>query len=138
MRYSTALGLGSVILKWVAGTTNDGHGGGCALGMIYKGGKTATELGQLSAQLPCDCDLSRPIMGSGCGPAWYHGICTLDHAIIHLFNYHVMTKKDWSMEKLIDWVRSVEPADPKEDANATAAAASCEETAERCAVPVLR
>jgi len=36
--------------------------------------------------------------------------------IVHLFNYHVMTKKDWTMDQLIDWVRSVEPPDPEEDA----------------------
>lgn len=29
--------------------------------------------------------------------------------IIHLFDFHVMTLGDWTLDQLIDWVRSVEP-----------------------------
>lgn len=32
--------------------------------------------------------------------------------IAHLFDYHVVHKKDWTLEQLVDWVRTVEPAEP--------------------------
>jgi hypothetical protein len=32
--------------------------------------------------------------------------------IAHLFDYHVVHKKNWTLEQLVDWVRTVEPAEP--------------------------
>lgn len=32
--------------------------------------------------------------------------------IAHLFDYHVVTKKNWTLEQLVDWVRTVEPSEP--------------------------
>ena len=32
-----------------------------------------------------------------------------DDVIIHLFDLHVFGEKDWTLDQLIDWVRSVEP-----------------------------
>jgi hypothetical protein len=32
--------------------------------------------------------------------------------IAHLFDYHVVRKKDWTLEQLVDWVRTVEPVEP--------------------------
>lgn len=62
--------------------------------------------------LPCECkDL---IVGGGMRLLASSGRESLMSAIIHLFNYHVMTKKDWTMEKVIDYVASVEPPDPLE------------------------
>jgi hypothetical protein len=29
--------------------------------------------------------------------------------ITHVFDYHVIVEKDWNLEQLIDWVRSIEP-----------------------------
>lgn len=43
MRLAEAIRLGSLVLKPVAGTTNDGKGGGCALGMAWKATSTANE-----------------------------------------------------------------------------------------------
>ena len=40
---------------------------------------------------------------------------TLGSISIHLFNDHVMTKKEWTMDQLIDWVATVEPPDPEEE-----------------------
>jgi hypothetical protein len=42
--------------------------------------------------------------------------------IIHLWDYHVDLRGDWTIEKLADWVRSVEPADPAETAAEPASA----------------
>jgi len=44
----------------------------------------------------------------------------LSMVVVHLFNDHVMTRKDWTLDQLIDWVRSVEPADPEEKASEAA------------------
>lgn len=34
-------------------------------------------------------------------------------AIAHVFNEHIYGKQDWTLDQLIDWVRSVEPAEPE-------------------------
>ena len=34
--------------------------------------------------------------------------------IAHIFDYHVMTTGQWTLDQLIDWVRSVEPDEPVE------------------------
>ena len=36
--------------------------------------------------------------------------------IAHIFDYHVMTKKNWTLERLAAWVKTVEPEEvlPKE------------------------
>ena len=31
--------------------------------------------------------------------------------IAHLFDHHVVNKKNWTLEQLVDWVRTVEPAE---------------------------
>jgi hypothetical protein len=31
--------------------------------------------------------------------------------IVHVFNYHVCTVKDWTLDQLIDWIRTIEPAE---------------------------
>ena len=32
--------------------------------------------------------------------------------IAHVFDYHVVRQKNWSLEQLVDWVRTVEPNEP--------------------------
>ena len=34
--------------------------------------------------------------------------------IAHIFDYHVMTTGQWTLDQLIDWIRSVEPDEPVE------------------------
>jgi hypothetical protein len=38
--------------------------------------------------------------------------------IAHLFDHHVMRKKNWTMEQLVEWVRTVEPNDAMPPATA--------------------
>jgi hypothetical protein len=33
--------------------------------------------------------------------------------ITHLFDWHVMVKKNWTLERLVAWVETVEPKEPK-------------------------
>lgn len=39
---------------------------------------------------------------------------SLSEWIVHVFNYHVMAVKDWTLDRLVQWVASVEPAEPEE------------------------
>jgi hypothetical protein len=33
----------------------------------------------------------------------------IKEVITHLFDYHIMVKKNWTLEKLVAWVKTVEP-----------------------------
>lgn len=120
MRLSEKIALGSLMLRPVPGILNDGHGGGCAFGMAKAADSAYVDKAWLTEihedVLPCDCGKDKSlVMG---------GMCTLlprswsardyTNAIVHIFNYHVATKKDWTIDQLCDWVRSVEPDEPEE------------------------
>jgi len=36
------------------------------------------------------------------------------HIIAHIFDEHIFGAKDWTLERLVDWVRSVEPEEKTE------------------------
>ncbi len=116
MRMAQAILLGSTMLKWVRGVIDSGDGG-CALGMANAGGvdwSSQRWINQhLDAQLPCDCDTTKQIMCGGAIMGWFDTRWTKLNTLVHLFNYHVMTTKDWTIEQLCDWVDSVDPA-PRE------------------------
>jgi len=141
------MALGSTMIRWLAGVRhNDDMRSGCALGMVEMATPNAADMFHRAKvelenlRMPCDCNCNVQIMGSACVNTFYSPVgeefCQI---VVHLFNYHVMTAKDWSMERLIDWVRSVELADPEEDSNAATEAPAHEGTAvPDLAVPVLR
>lgn len=123
MKISTAIALGRTMIKAVAGTRNNGLGYGCALGMAeaaigqtnyYKSAESNWRwITVPSLPLPCGC--TGLVMGSGCHTESYHGgSWPTISSIVHLFNYHVMTKKDWTLDQLIDWLASIEPKEPEE------------------------
>jgi len=123
MRISTGIALGSTMIKPLAGRhLNEDRSAGCAWGMVSmatpnEADRLINEGMDIKIMLPCGCKGN--IIGSGlCLVNRPDGTDTLTMGIVHLFNDHVMTKKDWTMERLIDWVRTVEPADPEEDAHA--------------------
>ena len=37
--------------------------------------------------------------------------------IAHLFDYHIMEKKNWTLERLVSWVKTVEPTEVEPDFN---------------------
>ena len=125
MRMSDAIMLGSMMLKPFAGCRDNGLGGGCALGMadVAAGGHYFCEstypwINNTKIGLPCGC--TGTVMGGpGNYPYYSFGDELVSQAIIHLFNYHVMTKKDWTLEQLVDWVRSVDPKEEEEKVNET-------------------
>jgi hypothetical protein len=112
MRLSQAIALGRTLCSPVPATQDDLNGGGCALGMGARAlglkffhGYSLNEINYPTlrnrVEMPCSCDLPR-------GDYWYG---TLGGAIAHFFNEHVFGAKDWTLDQLIDWVRSVEPAE---------------------------
>jgi hypothetical protein len=119
MRLSDAIALGRTLLKPKAYQTIH-NGEGCALGMAMAslGCRSHAEAQKKCSSTtgwkwvrkdvdvpPCSCDPE------------YDRILAFDlnHQayIAHLFNEHVCGAEDWTLDQLIDWVRSVEPAEPE-------------------------
>jgi hypothetical protein len=120
MKLSDAILLGSTMIKPLAGKHLSPDGDeGCAWGMVdmATGGRAFRDLlvmaANFLAELPCGCT-DEWIIGSGMNVQRRESMNNLSAIIVHLFNYHVMTRKDWTLERLVDWVRSVEPAEPEE------------------------
>ena len=142
MRLSEAIALGRVTLKAAANFLDDGESG-CALGMAFRavGGKSQGELGVQFDDIHREWSwLTNEIREKLCN-CWYWQlhpgffIGTYSQAIAHIFDAHVMQDlqaigseqhcEPWTMERLIDWVRSVEPQEsPAEAEPATPAAAA--------------
>ncbi len=119
MRISEAIALGRTLIQPLAGVHLTGdQTQGCAWGMVQMAaGRDNMQALHIASNrifltLPCGC--TGNIIKGGMTLGRSTGREALDIAIVHLFNDHVMTKKDWSMEKLIDWLATVEPADPEE------------------------
>ncbi|MGA8688919.1 MAG: hypothetical protein WB662_03165 [Methyloceanibacter sp.] len=59
-------------------------------------------------------------MGGGGATSFFrYGQIPAINAIVHIFNQHVCDG-DWTIEQLADWVASIEPPDPAEEAARTA------------------
>lgn len=124
MRLSEAIATGRMLVHAVPGVVLSYDGlNGCALGMGYiaNGGQIDFTVGigletpmrtwpwlAESHALPCRCNIS-------CG-------LTNAQIIAHLFDYHIMgceiglsqgegVEQDWTLDQLIDWIASVEPAE---------------------------
>ena len=120
MRLSEAILLGSAVVHPRAGGLRfAGTNEGCALGMaaIAAGGTFCKPLRQIPVKdlrtvniesifgpwllrvvmRPCECRREFP-----------REMCIKD-IIAHLFDVHVMEKKNWSLEQLVEWVQRWEP-----------------------------
>jgi hypothetical protein len=121
MKLSEAILLGSTVLTPEAGGLHFAKNqSGCALGMaaIARGGSFRP-----ATHLPPQKD--RRTMGTeGLWGDWVLQIvarpCTcwrfrvpremrIKDTIAHIFDYHVMTKKNWTIDRLAAWVQTVEP-----------------------------
>ena len=110
MRLSDAIALGRTLIKSVPYYRNDTNGGGCALGMADVAIGSTDSLNHYpwtcaegsKFDLPCGCE--KVILNH----QWASRI------IVHIFNEHVHGDGDWTLDRLIDWVRSVEPIEPNE------------------------
>lgn len=110
MTLAEAIHLGSLTLKPWAGTfyktvpaptvgyfTLESATHGCALGMAMKAVGKAT----IVENFPFLVDYVVP----PCKHAFQR---TFSDAIVHLFDSHVFGLKDWTLDRLIEWVASVE------------------------------
>jgi len=126
MRASEALMLGSTLLKPLMGTwyqqDSSGEEYGCAMGMIQAGlAGTAGGYSPLAIpewmrypwgrRLPCDCTGDYVTGSMGLMNSREVSEYTVQNTVVHLFNYHVMQKEDWTIERIADWLHSVEPAE---------------------------
>lgn len=105
MRLSDAIATGRVLLKPVRSSLFSGEDYGCALGMalMSAGTRNVIKLKSLwpilgeSFEIPCLCFKVRTV--------------PMDLIVTHIFDNHVFLREDWTLDQLIDWVRSVEPAE---------------------------
>lgn len=121
MRLSEAIATGRVLVLPSSGSEWFQDGSGCARGMALEavGKRLEVTRGQenwkrflaewpwtaeLHTKKPCDC-----IFPFSFGSASEATVCGW---IVHLFDLHVANTEDWTLDQLIDWVRSVEPAEP--------------------------
>jgi hypothetical protein len=126
VKLSEAIQLGRTVIRPVSGIQDDGRGGGCAIGMglkangvqpsrrpVVDGDFTSPEEKEtfeaaigawpwLGATISIPC--SYPCILSG-HPASYA------NAIAHIFGSHVFGKADWTLNQLVEWIQSVEPAE---------------------------
>jgi hypothetical protein len=119
MRLSEAILLGSTGVKAKPGMFLSGdHGEGCALGMAavasgFSLGKSNVPSRTGNAEYawpwlmntvrrPCSC--------------WLIGMklkrrMTIYDAITHVFDKHIFEKRDWTIDRLSLWLKTVEPAE---------------------------
>ena len=122
MKLSEAILLGSTVLAPQAGRQYSSKtSSGCALGMaaIAKGAtfyqvRAVSEYDRRTlgtedvwgtwvltmARRPCDC--------------WRLRVpreLRIKDIIAHIFDYHVRRKENWTLEQLVEWVKTVEPVD---------------------------
>lgn len=116
MRLSEAIALGRTLIESVPYTRWDERGGGCALGMAESamGLKRWSPQNSLSELWECSIDqqpgfewMTTAHFKAPCS-CFDAGVC-MSAIIAHNFNEHVHGAKDWTLDQLIDWVRSVEP-----------------------------
>jgi len=121
MKLSEAIFLGSTVLAPKAGGQHFSETQqGCALGMaaVARGCTFHTVTGPVDdkdrrtlgvegiwgawvleqVQRPCDC-----------WRIWIRRKMRIKDVIAHLFDYHIMDKRNWTLEQLVAWVETVEP-----------------------------
>lgn len=119
MRASEALRMGSKMIAPLRGQLlNAEHTAGCALGMISIGNQNFSLLTHcypwtlLRAEFPCSCCSCRDelVMGSG-GMLVTRNTArsNIQEMVVHLFNYHVCTTHDWTIDQIADWLDTVDP-----------------------------
>ena len=129
MRLSEAILLGSTVLAPKAGGQHFSETQqGCALGMaaVARGCTFRTVI------RPVD-DIERRTLGvegvwgdwvleqverpCDCWRIWIRRRMRIKDIIAHIFDYHIMVKRNWTLEQLVAWVETVEPKAPQpEDA----------------------
>lgn len=130
MKLSEAINLGRTLVtpKACSIHTDDGHG--CAQGMALAAlGSRFYFYGELEDRYPWFAKMPS-ILGCSCEKCFtLNEPQTARTHLQHLFDWHVMSTKDMTLDQLIDWVRSVEP--PEADVPLDIQLAECEPVAVR-------
>jgi hypothetical protein len=112
MRLSDAIMLGRVTVD----SPKSGDINNCALGMAanacgikrqYCNIKKLWPWLKTDMDFPCNC-FPNSYINIDSQAAWTK--------VAHIFDHHVMCLEDWTLEQLVDWVRSVEPGEREEGA----------------------
>lgn len=118
MKLSSAIATGRVLVMPASGAEWRNDGSGCARGMALEGagiGRIESCGGGENWLRFCGTwPWTRlPANASPCGCVCSYGV-TYCHYIAHIFDDHIIHKGDWTLDRLIDWIASVEPAEPSE------------------------
>src|SRR5215469_12470673 len=125
MKLSEAILLGSSMLAPRAGRQHFAETQeGCALGMAavargctfgpVRGPVEATERRTLGVEgVWGDWVLRMEKRPCNCWRIYVPGKMRIKDIIAHLFDYHIMEKKKWTLEQLVKWVETVEPKEVK-------------------------
>ena len=122
MKLSDAIDIGRVTIeKWTLG-----HLEGCALGMAANAVGCEYSYSDIEKHWPWITE--HPGKCPLCNRVFFYPCDTTMMLIAHLFDTHVMDFDDITLDQLIDWVRSVEPAEdvPGNDGALAAEAAHAE------------
>lgn len=111
MRLSEAIALGRTLIQPVPGIIlSRDKTAGCAIGMaIVAGGGGGYSRAPMYPWASKESLVHCPVC---CRPHATYG-CYYS-TIAHIFDDHVMTTGQWTLDQLIDWIRSVEPDEPVE------------------------
>jgi hypothetical protein len=123
MKLSEAILLGSTVLAPRAGGQHFSETQqGCALGMAavargstfhpVRGPVDLTERRTLGVEgVWGDWVLRQVERPCDCWPILMRRKMRVKDIIAHLFDYHIMKRKNWTLERLVRWVETVEPKD---------------------------
>ena len=120
MKLSEAILLGSTVLTPKAGGQHFPESqSGCALGMAaiargcsFRTVKNFDERDRRTLGTEGvwgDWVLEKVVRPCDCWRFWIRREMRIKDIITHLFDWHVMIKKNWTLERLVEWVETVEP-----------------------------
>lgn len=111
IRLSDAIALGRKVVEPAKGLilSTDGKRG-CALGMGFVG----AGLSYSGSQVNCYLDIKEKwdwlCLHTNKWPCFCNrGLTVYMDLIAHIFDNHVRSRQDWTLDQLIDYVRSIEP-----------------------------
>lgn len=121
MKLSDAIQLGRMVMHLIRGVQNDGQDGGCAIGIglracgLFPSKSENTDLETFEAAIEAwpwlQDPVSVPCSELICAFSGYE--MNYAQAIAHTFDHHVFGQGDWTLDQLVTWIQSVEPAEPE-------------------------